>query len=196
MTETDVMVLQGHGADSTCLLPSRGGGHQPQVYTAVGRGDSASALPHNLPFQVCFERALRYLVLVGLFLLNNNNDEQNTDPLTKTWLLQEHVNETSLGEVFTNHMLEKSCRCCSESTRKVRTHETAICTCEGLASTAYNTASLPSSTTWSHGKSELSYKVLPQAFILTCQRKLNGPPVQKQKLRVCERDTILLWVAS
>lgn len=31
MTETDVMILLGHGADSTCLLPSRGGGHQPQV---------------------------------------------------------------------------------------------------------------------------------------------------------------------
>lgn len=31
MTETDVMILLGHGADSTCLLPSREGGHQPQV---------------------------------------------------------------------------------------------------------------------------------------------------------------------
>lgn len=49
--------------------------------TAVGRGDSASALPHHLPFQ-CFERALRYLVFVGLFLLNNN-DEQHTDPLPR-----------------------------------------------------------------------------------------------------------------
>lgn len=62
----------------------RGWAPTPGVtHTAVGRGDSASALPHNLPFQVCFERALRYLVLVGLFLLNNNNDEQNTDTLPR-----------------------------------------------------------------------------------------------------------------
>lgn len=48
-------------------LFKRGWASTPGVtHIQLVKGDSASALPHHLPFQVCFERASRCLVFVGL----------------------------------------------------------------------------------------------------------------------------------
>lgn len=176
--------------------PLRGLGINPRYHPYwVGKGDSASALPHHLPFQVCFERAFRCLVFAGLFLVNNKNDEQNTNrPLTKTCLLQEHVTASSLGEVFTNHMLEKSCRCCFKSTRKARTHQNSyLHTRRGWHQqlrTRHLSRPLVSQRKWVKLSPSLGlFHNMPKEDEWSTSSKTKAQ-------RFCEGDTILLSVAN
>lgn len=144
-----------------CSLPE-GLGTNPRCHKhCSGQRWLRFCSPTPLAFSVCFERALRYVIFVGLFLLNNNNNEQNTDPLPRLGC--------SKSTPQWHHWVRCSLTICSrnpvgaalKAPEKSGPTKQPSAGARGLASTAYNTASFPSPTIWSHGKSELSYDGLP-----------------------------------
>lgn len=108
------------------LISSRGVGHQPQVSHTFNWSKVTQLLPSHTT--CLFKSALKgppdaQYSWAFLIKQQKSGTEHKQTPYQDWATPRAHVTASPLGEVLTNHLLEKSCRCCFKSIRKARTHQ-------------------------------------------------------------------------